>query len=95
MKTSVFLPIAQKIIETGLFSIQEKGQHDQYLLGGVRIGRTDELNTKLWRKYGTLSNIIINKTEEETNKILKEFGITEFAAKTTKSGSMCRLNEVK
>ena len=95
MKTSVFLPIAQKLIETGLFSIQEKGQRDQYLLGGVRIGRTDELNTKLWRKYGTLSNIIINKTEEETNKILKEFGITEFAAKSTKSGLMCRLNEVK
>lgn len=91
MTTLEFLPVAKKLIETGLFSIQEKGQRDQYLLGASRIGRTDSLNTKLWRKYGTLENIIIFKNADETSQILKEFGITEFEAKPTKSGTMCRL----
>ena len=91
MKTAEFLPIAQKLIETGLFSIQEKGQRAQHLLGRSLIGRTDALNTKLWRKHGTLENIIIHKTADEANEILKKINIVEFEAKPTKSGTMCRL----
>lgn len=95
MKTAEFILVAQKLIKTDLFSIQEKGERNQYLLGTSRIGRTDELNTKLWRKYGTLSNIVIHKRADEVNEILNKFGISEFYAKSTKSGSMCRLELVK
>lgn len=91
MKTSEFLPVAQKLIKTGLFSIVEKGERKQYRLGGISLGRTDDQNTKLWRKWGTLENIVIFKTANEVNTILKEFSITEFIAKPTKSGTMSRL----
>lgn len=95
MKTSQFLPIAQKLIETGLFSIQEKGERNQYQLGITRIGRTDTLNTKLWRKYGTLSNIVLHKTAEEVNKVFLKHNIVGFCAKPTKSGLSCRIELIK
>lgn len=94
MTTKQFLPVAQKLINTGLIEIVEKGQQLQFALGSTRIGRTDAQNTKLWRKYGTLSNIVIFKTADEANEILKQHGITEFKAKATKSGTMCRLETV-
>ena len=37
------------------------------------------------------SNIIIHKTADEANEILKKINIVEFEAKPTKSGTMCRL----
>ena len=95
MTAKEFLPVAQKLISTGLFTIIEKGEKRQHALGSSSLGRTDAQNTKLWRKYGTLSNIIIhNKTADEANEILKQHGITEFKAKATKSGTMCRLETV-
>lgn len=93
MTTKQFLPVAQKLISTGLISVLEKGQHG--FLGRTCIGRTDNQNTKLWRKYATLENIVICKKADEVNKILMDNGITEFVAKKTKSGSMSRLVEVK
>lgn len=89
MTTKNFLPVAQKLINTGLISVLEKGEHGN--LGGVSIGRTDHQNTKLWRMWGTLENIVIFKDSELVNQILLENGITEFVAKPTKSGTMSRL----
>lgn len=89
MRTKEFLPVAQKLIETGLISVLEKGKHGN--LGCSQIGRTDYQNVKLWRTYGTLSNIVIFETAEKANEILADHGITEFKAKPTKSGTMCRL----
>lgn len=89
MTTVEFLPIAQKLMNTGLFSILDKGKHGN--LGGVYLGRTDSQNTKLWRNYGTLENIVIFEKAEKANEILADHGITEFKAKPTKSGAMCRL----
>lgn len=90
MTTKEFLPVAQKLINTGLISVLEKGQHGN--LGGTYIGRTDAQNTKLWRKCGCLSNIVVFKTADEANAILEANGVTEFYAKPTKSGTMCRLH---
>lgn len=89
MKTKDFLLVAQKLIETNLFIVLEKGKHGN--LGGSCIGRTDLQNAKLWRSWGTLENIVIFKTAKEVNKILLNHNITEFVAKETKSGKMSRL----
>lgn len=90
MKTKDFIIIAQKLIKTNLFNVLKKGKHGN--LGSTHIGETDAQNTKLWREYRTLVNIVIFKTAEETNKILLDYNITEFIAKPTKSKTMCRLH---
>jgi hypothetical protein len=95
MKTAEFTQVAEKLIGTGLFNVVEKGEHGKTRLGRTAIGRTDRQNTSLWRKFGTVENIIIFKTAEEANEILKTYGITEFQARNTKSKTMCRLVEVK
>lgn len=95
MKTSEFLKVAEKLAETGLIRVSQKGEHDTHQLGSSCIGGTDRKNISLWRKYGTLENIIIFKTADVVNPILIENGITEFVAKNTKSKTMCRLIEVK
>ena len=95
MKTSEFILVAEKLAKTGLIRVSKKGEHDNFVLGRTCIGGTDLKNSKLWRKCGTLENIIVFKTASEANSILKQFGITEFTAKPTKSRTMCRLIEVK
>lgn len=96
MKTKEFLPIAQKLAQTGLFYTLKKGEHEfGQGLGVSCIGSTDRQNAKLWRRHRTLKNIVIHKGAVETNRILFKFGITKFIAKPTKSGTMSRLVEVK
>lgn len=90
MKTKDFINTAQKLIKTNLINVLKKSKHGN--LGSTCIGETDAQNTKLWREYKTLSNIIIFKTAEETNEILLQNNITEFIAKPTKSKTMCRLH---
>ena len=95
MKTSEFILVAEKLAKTDLIRGSKKGEHDKEALGRTCIGGTESKNSKLWRKCGTLENIIVFETAIEANRILKEFGITEFTAKPTKSRTMCRLIEVK
>jgi hypothetical protein len=95
MKTSDFLKVAENLAKTGLIRVSKKGEHEPHQLGSSCIGGTDRKNTKLWKNYGTLENIIIFKTAEEANEILKAHGVTEFVAKNTRSKTMCRLFKVK
>jgi len=95
METREFLKVAQKIAKTGLIRVSKKGEHEPHQLGSSCIGGTDRKNISLWRKYGTLENIIIFKTAAVVNHILIENAITEFVAKNTKSKTMCRLIEIK
>ena len=91
MKTLEFLTVASKLANTGLIRVAKKGEQCSSTLGNGCIGSTEAQNTKLWRKYRTLQNIVIFKTAEEANNILLANGITEFVAKNTKSKTMCRL----
>ncbi len=95
MTTTQFLTIAPKITELGIYFNLEKGQHGTYLLGTRLFGTTENHYKILWRKYGTLSNMVIYDTAERVNEKLQNAGITEFTAKSTKGGNMCRLHTLK
>jgi len=90
MKTVEFLQVAPKLATTGLIRVAKSGEKNPGL-GYAAIGSTDRQNTKLWRLYGTLENILIFRKAEEVNETLKANGINEFVAKKTKSGNSCRL----
>ena len=92
MTTKQFLQIAPKITELGIYTNLGKGQYGTYLLGIMLFGTTENHYKIIWRKYGTLSNLIILDTAERVNEKLLNAGITEFIAKRTKSGYMCRLH---
>ena len=94
MTTKEFLQVAPKLANIKGISVAKKGEHNP-MLGTAKIGSTNRQNEILWRKYGTLVNIIINATAKEINKELKENGITKFVAIETKSGYYCRLKTVK
>ncbi|MDV4026237.1 hypothetical protein CMT52_18045 [Elizabethkingia anophelis] len=95
MTTKEFLQVAPKITKTGLFYNLKKGEQGQWRLGFNIFGSTDSHYQIIWRKYGTLENMVITEPAEDVNVILKKEGITEFIAKPTKSGRFCRLVEVK
>lgn len=91
MTTKEFCAIAPRLAKTGLIRAAKKGEHHP-ALGRDTIGSTDYQNQKLWKEYGTLENIIVSGTYEAANDTLELYGITEFVAKPTKSGTMCRLH---
>ncbi len=95
MKTTQFLAVAPKITELGIYTNLGKGQHGISFLGIMLFGTTENHYKIIWRKYGTLSNLIIFDTAERVNEKLLNTGITEFTAKPTKSGNMCRLHTLK
>ncbi len=95
MTTTQFLAIAPKITELGIFTNLKKGQHGQFLLGANMFGTTENHYKIIWRKYGTLSNMVVFDTAESVNEKLQNAGIKEFIAKPTKSGTMCRLHTLK
>ena len=92
MTTTQFLQIAPKLTELGIYTNLKKGQHGRFLLGMRTFGSTTDHYKIIWRKYGTLSNLVIFDTAESINEKLQNAGITEFTAKPTKSGTMCRLH---
>ena len=92
MTTKQFLTIAPKITKLGIYTNLKKGEHGQFLLGANMFGTTENHYKIIWRTYGTLSNMIIFDTAERVNEKLQNDGITEFIAKPTKSGTMCRLH---
>ena len=92
MTTTQFLTVAPKITELGIYTNLEKGKHGRFLLGMKIFGTTENHYKTIWRKYGTLSNLVIFDTAERVNEKLLNAGITEFTAKPTKSGTMCRLH---
>ena len=92
MTTAQFLEVAPKITELGIYTNLGKGQHGISFLGTMLFGTTENHYKIIWRKYGTLSNLIIFDTAERVNEKLLNTGITEFTAKPTKSGNMCRLH---
>ena len=94
MTTKEFLQVAPKLININKLPVAKKGSHNP-MLGFATIGSTNRQNTILWRKYGTLVNIVILYTADEINALLKDHGITEFVAIETKSGQFCRLTEPK
>ena len=89
MKKQEFLTAVEKIAKTDLISVAKKGSHA--FIGFNCIGETTRQNEKIWRKYGTLNNIVIFKTADEVNEVLASIGVTEFKAFPTKSKTMCRL----
>lgn len=91
MTTTQFLTIAPKLTELGIYTNLKKGQHGTHFLGTRFFGTTENHYKIIWRKYGTLSNMAIFDTAERVNEKLQNAGITEFIAKQTKSGHMCRL----
>ena len=95
MTTKQFANMAHKITATNLFTNLKKGEHGTKELGRLYFGTTTLHYATIWRKYGTLENLIVMKTAKETNAILKEYGITEFIAKPTKNKLSCRLHEIK
>ncbi len=92
MTTTQFLAIAPKITELGIYTNIEEGQHGIYFLGTRLFGTTENHYKIIWRKYGTLSNMVIIDTAKRVNEKLLNASITEFTAKPTKSGRMCRLH---
>jgi hypothetical protein len=95
MKKQEFLKSVEKIaLETKLFSVAEKGQHASAYLGYSCIGSTYRQNEKIWRKYGTLNNIVIWKKAGEVNSILESIGVRNMKAFTTKSKQACRLRNI-
>jgi len=90
MTTKQFISVAQKLLNIKEIHRAKKGEHNP-MLGTAQIGYNDRQNEILWRKYRTLSNMIIIHPENEINAKLKENGITEFIAVKTKSGRFCRL----
>ncbi len=92
MTTTQFLEIAPKITELDIYTNLGKGQHGIYFLGTRPFGTTENHYKIIWRKYGTLSNMIILDTAERVNEKLLNAGIKEFTAKRTKGGNMCRLH---
>ena len=95
MTTKQFLEVARKITELGIYTNLENGQHGIYFLGIRLFGTPENQYKTIWRKYGTLSNLIIFDTSERVNEKLLNAGITEFTAKPTKRGTMCRLHTLK
>jgi len=95
MTTKEFLQVAPKITKTGLFYNLKKGQRGQWRLGFNSFGSTDRHYQTIWRKYGTLENMVIKEPAEKVNKILKKEGISEFIAKPTRKGRFSTLVEVK
>ncbi len=95
MKTSEFLQVAPKLTALNLFTNLKKGEHGRGLLGYSYFGTTKRHYELIWRTYGTLENLIIYKPASEVNKMLANAGITEFKARRTKSGELCRLVEVR
>ena len=93
MKTSEFVKVAPKITATGLFYNLRKGEPGKNMLGFTYFGSTKEHYEIIWRKYGTLSNMVIIEPADKVNEILKNNDISEFIAKPTKSGRFCRLIE--
>lgn len=92
MTTKKFLTIAPKLEQLGIYTTNlKKGQHGKFLLGMKIFGSTEAHYKIIWRKYGTLENLTIFDTAERVNEKLKTAGITEFIAKQTKGGHMCRL----
>jgi len=91
MKTNEFIPIAKKLTESNIYYNLKPGEHGKYFLGNTFFGSTENHYKIIWRKYGTLYNIVVFKTAEETTEILRRFNITEFIAKPTKSKRFCRL----
>ncbi len=94
MKPNEFIPIAKKLTESNIYYNLKKGEHGKFMLGWQIFGSTETHYKIIWRKYGTLYNLVILKTAEETNEILKQFNITEFEARPTKSKRFCRLHSV-
>ena len=95
MTTKEFLQIAPKITKAGIFSNAKKGEHVGFLLGLKVFGSTETHYKKIWREYGTLENLIAFDSADNVNAKLKDFGVTEFIARNTKSGTMSRLYEVE
>ena len=93
MKTSEFVKVAPKITATGLFYNLRKGERGKNMLGFTYFGSTKEHYEIIWRKYGTISNMVITEPADKVNEILKNNDISEFIAKPTKSGRFCRLIE--
>jgi len=91
MNKKDFISNIEKLATSDLIRVASKGEHVKHSLGINCIGSTYTQNEHIWRKYGTLENIIIFKTSDEANKILKNLGISELIAKPTKSKPMCRL----
>lgn len=94
MNKQEFLAAVEKIAKTEIVRVSKKGEHDALTLGTTCIGATERKNEKIWRKYGTLNNIVIFKTADEVNAILESIGVTCFKAYPTKSKTMCRLRNV-
>ena len=94
MKTSEFVKVAQKITATGLFYNLNKGERGKDMLGFRYFGSTKEHYETIWRKYGTLANMVITENADKVNEILKNHSISEFVAKPTKSGRFCRLETI-
>lgn len=95
MTTTQFLAVAPKITELGIYTNLKKGQHGRFLLGMKMFGTTENHYKIIWRKYGTLANMVIFDTAERVNEKLQNAGIKEFIAKPTKSGHLCRLYTLK
>lgn len=95
MKTKDFVKIAPKIVKAELFPLMKRRErYGRYYLGKTVFGSTETHHKWLWRKHGTLENMTVLKTAEETNKILLEHGITEFIALPTESRNYCKLYEL-
>ena len=95
MTTKQFLQVAPKLTQLGIYTNLKKGEHGNFLLGTGLFGTTENHYKIIWRKYGTLSNMVVFDTAEKVNEKLLNAGITEFIAKPTKSGTMCRLHTLK
>ena len=72
-----------------------KGEHCTAFLGFTCMPGTYRHAEFVWRKYGTLQNLIIFRTADEINSILSDYNITSFKARPTKSGQMCRLVAIR
>jgi hypothetical protein len=95
MKKKEFLKTVQLLADqTTLFRVSRKGEHAQAYLGWSTIGSTMVQNEKIWKKYGTLNNMVIWQKADFVNEILKSVGIDNMKAFPTKSKDGCRLRNV-
>ena len=91
MNKQEFLNTVEKLATIQLIRVAKKGAHEAQFLGTSCIGSTTRQNEKIWRKFGTLNNIIIFQTADEVNAILEANNITRMKAFNTKSSTMSRL----
>ena len=92
MKKAEFIEVVLTISDAlkDLVNVSKKGEHCLWCLGDSCLPGTYRHAEILWRKYGTLSNLIILYDAKIVQERLDAAGVVHFYAVPPKSKRCCR-----